>query len=217
MLSPVQVVLAEDQAILRDGLRLMLESQGDEFNIMAEAEDGREALEKASTLKPDLLLLDIRMPHANGIDVLADIKRRSPATKVIICSQYDTEAYVRTALEAGADGYFVKNSGRQALFDAIHKVMTGELYLSPSIQKRVVEGYRSSKARPVEESATGALSKRERTVVKLVAEGRKNREIAEHLSVSERSIEKYRARILKKLGLSGTPELIKYALEDDLT
>ncbi len=217
MMQPVQVLLAEEQAILRDGLRLMPESQGDEFNVMAEAEDGRDALQKAGKLKPDLLLLDIRMPYANGTDVLGDIKRRSPGTKVIICSQYDTETYVRTALEAGADGYFVKNGGRQALFDAIRKVMAGELYLSPGIQKRVVEGYRSAKSRSAEEPSTSGLSKRERTVVKLVAEGKKNREIAKHLSVSERSIEKYRARILKKLGLSGTPELIKYALEDNLT
>ncbi len=217
MMQPVQVLLAEDQAILRDGLRLMLESQGDEFNVMAEVEDGRDALQKASTLKPDLLLLDIRMPHANGTDVLGDIKRRSPGTKVIICSQYDTETYLRTALEAGADGYFVKNGGQQALFDAIHKVMAGELYLSPCIQKRVVEGYRSAKRRSAGKPATHSLSKHERTVVKLVAEGKKNREIADYLSLNERTVEKYRSRILKKLGLSGTPELIKYALEHDLT
>jgi DNA-binding NarL/FixJ family response regulator len=216
MVPPVQVLLAEYQAIVRDGLRLMLESEGNEFNVMAEAEDGREALQKASTLKPDLMLLDIRMPHANGTDVLGDIKRRSPGTKVIICSQYDTETYVHTALEAGADGYFVNNGGRLALFDAIRKVMAGEPYLSPGIQKRVLEGYRSAKSRPTAEPTVDGLSKRERAITKLVAEGKRNREIAEYLSLNERTIEKHRCRILKKLGLSGTPELIKYALEHDL-
>jgi DNA-binding NarL/FixJ family response regulator len=212
MISPVQVVLAEDQVILRDGLRLMLESQGRDFRVVAEAENGKEALQQASTLKPDLLLLDIGMPCFNGTEVLADIKRRSPGTKVLMITQYDTEEYIRTALEAGADGYFVKNDGRQALLEAIRKVLGGERYLSPCIQKLIVEGYCSGTSRLSEELSIDRLSKQERAILKLVAEGKRNKEIAEALSLSERTIEKYRSHLLKKLKLSRTSELIKYAL-----
>jgi len=216
MISPVQVMLADDQAILRDGLRLMLESQGRDFSVVAEADNGKDALQQASTLKPNLLLLDIGMPHFNGTEIVAEIKRRSPGTKVLMITQYDTEEYVRTALEAGADGYFIKNEGRQALLDAIRKVLSGELYLSPRIQKLVNEGYRSSAAKRMRMPSIDQLSRQERAILKLVAEGKRNKEIAEHLSLSERTIEKYRSRILKKLSLSSTLELMKYAFEHNL-
>jgi DNA-binding NarL/FixJ family response regulator len=212
MISPIDVVVAEDQAILRDGLRLMLESHGSEFRIVAEAENGKDVLQQAITLRPHLILLDIRMPCSNGTEVLADIKRRSPGTKVIVLTQYDTAEYVRIALEAGADGYFVKNDGRQALLDAIHQVLSGESYLSPRIQKLVVDGYRSGTPKLTEEPSIDRLSKQERAIIKLVAEGTRNKDIAEFLSLSERTIEKYRSRILTKLSLSSTSELIRYAL-----
>lgn len=216
MISPVQVVLAEDQAILRDGLRLMLESQGSDFRLVAEADHGKDALQKASTLKPDLMLLDIGMPFFNGTEVLPEIKRRSPGTKVLMITQYDTEEYVRTALEAGADGYFIKNDGRQALLDAIQKVLSGELYLSPRIQKLVNEGYRFSGPKATERASIDKLTRQERAIIKRVAEGKRNKAIAESLSLSERTIEKYRSRILKKLGLATPLELIKYALDHNL-
>jgi DNA-binding NarL/FixJ family response regulator len=216
MISPVQVVLAEDQAIVRDGLRLMLESSESHFSIVAEAENGKDALQQASTLKPDLILLDIGMPYFNGTEVLPEIKRRSPGTKVLMITQYDTEEYVRTALEAGADGYFIKNDGRQALLDAIRKVLSGEIYLSPRIQKLLNEGYCSSAPKLSKNPSIDKLSRQERTVIKLVAEGKRNKEIAELLSLSERTVEKYRSRILKKLALSNTLELMKYALEHHL-
>ena len=216
MISPIDVVIGEDQAILRDGLRLMLESQEGEFRIVAEAENGKDVLQHAIALRPHLILLDIRMPCFNGTEVLADIKRRSPGSKVIVLTQYDTEEYVRTALEAGADGYFVKNDGRQALLDAIHQVLSGDSYLSPCIQKLVVDGYRSGTSKVTEEPSIDRLSKQERAIVKLIGEGKRNKEIAELLSLSERTIEKYRSRTLKKLGLSSTSEMIKYALEHGL-
>jgi DNA-binding NarL/FixJ family response regulator len=216
MISPVHVVLAEDQAILRDGLRLMLEAAGKDFSVVAEADNGKDALQKASALKPDLLLLDIGMPCVNGTEVLAEIKRRSPGTKVLMITQYDSEEYVRTALEAGADGYFIKNEGRQALLEAIRKVLRGELYLSPRIQTLVNEGYRSSATQSRRTPSIDQLSRQERAILKLVAEGKRNKEIAEHLSLSERTIEKYRSHLLAKLHLSRTSELIKYALEHGL-
>ena len=213
MMRPVQVVLAEDQAIVRDGLRLVLESEGRDFSVVAEADNGKDALEKTSKLKPHLILLDIGMPDFNGTEVLPEIKRRSPGTKVLMITIYDTEEHVRTALEAGADGYFIKTDGRKALLEAISKVLSGELYLSPRIQKLLNEGYRSGTSKPTGTTSIDKLSRRERAIIKLVAEGKRNREIAESLSLSERTIEKYRSDILKKLNLSRTSELIKYALK----
>lgn len=213
MISPVHVVLAEDQAILRDGLRLMLESSGKSFSVVAEADNGKDALQQASTLKPDLLLLDIGLPYFNGTEVLAEIKRRAPGTKVLMITQYDSEEYVRTALDAGADGYFIKNDGRQALLEAIQTVLSGELYLSPRIQKLVVERYRFKESKATQRPSIDQLSRQERAILKLVAAGKRNKEIAEHLSLSERTIEKYRAQLLKKLHLSRTSDLIKYALQ----
>ncbi len=216
MTESARILVAEDHAILRDGLRSLFASQGGEFEVVGEADNGQDALRQVSLLKPDLVLLDIKMPHSNGTDVLSDIKRRSPQTKVIMFTQYQSEEYVRSAMEAGANGYFVKSEGLTALLNAMRNVLEGGLYLSAHIAPFIVEGYLASASKNPQKPPWETLSKQERAIIKLIAEGHKNQAIADYLSLSRRTVEKYRSQLMKKLNLSSTSALISYAKEHDL-
>jgi two-component system response regulator NreC len=212
MENRVRIVLADDHTILREGLRALL-SADPKFEIIAEAEDGREAVRCVEKLGPDLLLMDLSMPRMSGMDAISEIKKRFPETKIIALTVHKTEEYLLTTLQAGVDGYVLKDATHDELVMAIHNVMAGKPYLSPGISEKVIEGYLEGKEGSLSLSSWQKLSQREREVLKLIAEGYKNKEIAEELCISLKTVEKHRANLMKKLDLHNAAGLTVYAVE----
>ena len=210
-----RIVIAEDYTILREGLRSLL-SSGSQFEIVGEAEDGQEAIRTVDRLKPDLALMDLSMPRMNGMDAIREIKKRSPETKVLVLTIHKTEEYIHAALQAGADGYILKDSTRGELGMAITSVLEGKRYISPGISERLIEGYLEGrkKAKPI--STWDSLTQREREILKLIAEGYKNKEISDFLCISVKTVEKHRANLMKKLDLHSIQALTTFALEKGL-
>jgi two-component system response regulator NreC len=219
LVNPVKtrqrIVIAEDYTILREGLRSLLSSHP-EFEIVGEAEDGQEAIRSVDKLKPDLALMDLSMPRMNGMDAIKEIKKRSPETKVLVLTVHKTEEYIHAALQSGADGYILKDSTHAELGMAIKNVLEGKRYISPGISESLIEGYLEGrkKARPL--STWDTLTQREREILKLIAEGYKNKAIAEYLCISVKTVEKHRANLMKKLDLHNIQALTALALEKGL-
>jgi DNA-binding NarL/FixJ family response regulator len=211
----VRIVLADDHTILREGLRALLSADPD-FEIIGEAGDGREAVRCVEKLGPDLLLMDLSMPRMSGMDAISEIKRRYPETKIIALTVHKTEEYLLSTLQAGVDGYVLKDATHDELVMAIHNVMAGKRYLSPGISEKVIEGYLDGKEDSLAASSWQKLSQREREVLKLIAEGYKNKEIAEDLCISLKTVEKHRANLMKKLDLHNAAALTVYAVEKGL-
>jgi DNA-binding NarL/FixJ family response regulator len=212
----INIVIAEDHTILREGLRALLETQED-FNIVGEAVDGKEALQCVATLKPDLVLMDLSMPNTNGTEAIRNIKRRYPLTKVLTLTVHKTEEYVRAALKAGASGYMLKDDNKAELISAIRNIFNGRTFLSTSICGNVVSGFLGDAT--TMSSGTSSweiLTHREREVIKLIAEGLRNKEIAEYLSVSHKTIEKHRSNLMKKLNVHSAAALTAYAIKNGL-
>ena len=211
MQRPYKIVIAEDHTILRQGLRALLSSNPD-FEVVGEAEDGRAAVRTIETLSPDLLLMDLSMPRMTGMEAITEIKKRSPATKIVVLTVHKGEEYVLSALKAGADGYVLKDAGHDELVTALKNVLAGKRYLSPDISEKVIGGYlegrRALKARPWD-----TLTQREREILKLIAEGYKNKEIAEHLFISLKTVEKHRSNLMRKLDRHNTAALTAFAME----
>ena len=208
-------MLADDHTILREGLRALL-SADPNFDIVGEAEDGREAVRCVEKLEPNLLLMDLSMPRMSGMDAISEIKRRYSETKIIALTVHKTEEYLLTTLQAGVDGYVLKDATHDELVLAIHNVMAGKRYLSPGISGKVIEGYLEGKEDSQAVSSWQKLSQREREVLKLIAEGYKNKEIAEDLCISLKTVEKHRANLMKKLDLHNAAGLTVYAVEKGL-
>ena len=215
MENKLRIVLADDHTILREGLRALL-SVDPKFEIVAEAEDGRQAVRCVEKLGPDLLLMDLSMPRMSGIDAISEIKKRYPETKIIALTVHKTEEYLLTTLQAGAEGYVLKDATHDELVMAIHNVMAGKPYLSPGISEKIIEGYLEGKEGSLSLSSWQKLSQREREVLKLIAEGYKNKEIAEELCISLKTVEKHRANLMKKLDLHNAAGLTVYAVEKGL-
>ena len=215
MKKKVRIVLAEDHTILREGLRALLSSDSI-FEIVGEAEDGREAVRCVERLSPDLLLMDLSMPRMSGMEAISEIKKRHPETRIIALTVHKTEEYLLTTLKAGADGYVLKDATHDELVLAIKHVMTGKSYLSPSVSEKVIEGYLEGREGLESVSAWKTLSQREREVLKLIAEGYKNKEIAKDLCISLKTVEKHRANLMKKLDLHNAAALTVYAMEKGL-
>ncbi len=211
----VRIVLADDHTILREGLRALL-SADPNFEIIGEAGDGREAVRCVEKLGPDLLLMDLSMPRMSGMDAISEIKKRYPQTKIIALTVHKTEEYLLSTLQAGVDGYVLKDATHDELVMAIHNVMAGKRYLSPGISEKVIEGYLDGKEDSLVASSWQKLSQREREVLKLIAEGYKNKEIAEDLCISLKTVEKHRANLMKKLDLHNAAVLTVYAVEKGL-
>ena len=211
----VRIVLADDHTILREGLRALLSADPD-FEIIGEAGDGREAVRCVEKLEPDLLLMDLSMPRMSGMDAISEIKKRYPETKIIALTVHKTEEYLLTTLQAGVDGYVLKDATHDELVMAIHNVMAGKRYLSPGISEKVIEGYLEGKEDSLTASSWQKLSQREREVLKLIAEGYKNKEIAEDLCISLKTVEKHRANLMKKLDLHNAAVLTVYAVQKGL-
>jgi len=211
----VRIVLAEDHTILREGLRALL-SADTKFEIVGEAADGRQAVRAVEKLGPDLVMMDLSMPRMTGMDAIREIKKRYPATKIIALTVHKTEEYLRTTLQAGANAYVLKDATRDELLMAIENVLQGKTYLSPGVSQKVIEGYLEGKESSLPGSTLGLLSPREREVLKLIAEGYKNKEIAADLCISLKTVEKHRANLMKKLDLHNAAALTAYAIEQGL-
>jgi len=215
MKAKVRIVLAEDHTILREGLRALLTADPN-FEIIGEAADGREAVRLVEKQIPDLILMDLSMPRMTGMDAIREIKKRYPQTKIIALTVHKTEEYLRTTLQAGADGYVLKDATHEELMMAIKSVLKGKTYLSPGVSGKVIEGYLEGIESQVPLSTLGLLSQREREVLKLIAEGYKNKEIAADLCISLKTVEKHRANLMKKLDLHNAAALTAYAIEQGL-
>ena len=180
MENKISIVLADDHTILREGLRALLTADSN-FEVVGEARDGREAVRCVERLGPDLLLMDLSMPRMSGMDAIREIKKRYPDTKIIALTVHKTEEYLLTTLQAGADGFVLKDATHDELIMAIKNVMGGKSYLSPGVSEKIIEGYLKGKKSTQSLSSWGSLSQREREVLKLIAEGYKNKEIAESM------------------------------------
>jgi DNA-binding NarL/FixJ family response regulator len=208
-------VIAEDHTILRDGLKSLLSSSPD-FEIVGEAADGRDAIRCVEELVPDLVLMDLSMPRLNGLDAIREVKKRNPETKIIALTVHKEEEYVLTALKAGADGYVLKDATHAELLIAVRNVLMGKPYLSPGVSEKVIEGYLDGKKTVKEKSAWQTLTEREREILKLIAEGYKNKEIADYLCISSKTVEKHRSNLMKKLDLHNTAALTAFAMKKGL-
>jgi len=210
-----KIVIAEDYTILREGLRALLSSRP-EFEIVGEAEDGRMAVQCVERLKPGLVLMDLSMPRMNGMDAIREIKKRSPETKILVLTVHKTEEYILATFRAGADGYALKDSTYAELVLAIKSVLTGKPYLSPGISEKVIQGFLEGRRTLKTRTAYDSLTHREREILKLIAEGYKNKEIADCLCISVKTVEKHRANLMDKLGLHNVQALTRFAIERGL-
>jgi DNA-binding NarL/FixJ family response regulator len=204
-------LIGDDHTLFRHGLRKILEERPD-WEIVAEVGDGRQAVRECIELKPDVAVIDIGMPLLNGIDATQQIVRKVPDTKVLVLSMHSDEAYVTRALQAGATGYMLKDSAGQDLIKGVGSVAKGQAYFSPAIARLMLDDYvrRVSGTGVVDRYET--LSAREREIFQLIAEARTNKEVAELLEISPATVETHRARILQKLDIHNTAELVLYAV-----
>ena len=210
-MKPIRILLADDHSVVRKGLRLLLEMQAD-FNVIADAADGREAVALAQKLTPDVVVMDVAMPILNGIEAARQITAKLPQTAVVFLSMHADEGYVLKALKAGARAYLLKDSAEYDLINAIRAVSEGKAFFSPAISKMLVEDYmRQMRERAVEDSYE-LLTTREREVLQLLAEGQSNKEVATRLGLSTYTVETHRSNILQKLNLHSSAELILYAV-----
>jgi len=210
---PLRIVLADDHRLVRAGVRALLEKirLGE---VIAEAGDGREALELVAAHQPDIVLLDIGMPNLNGLDAIDRIKKGSPETKVIILSMHANEEYVVRALRSGVSGYLIKDSAVDELERAIHRVVAGQTYLSKRISKPTIQAYLANTNRiyaPLDE-----LTPRQREVLQLIGEGKNTKEIAHLLRVSIKTVEAHRLRLMRRLGIHDLPGLVRFAIRTGL-
>ena len=207
----IRIVLADDHAVMRRGLRLVLEQQKD-FQVLAEANDGREAMSMCETFKPDVAVLDITMPNLNGIDAARQIIAKHPNVAIVILSMHSDEGYVLRALKAGARGYLLKESPEADFIQAVRSVSDGKAFFSPAVSRMLVEDYvRQLQDKDIEDSYE-LLTPRERELLQLIAEGKSNKDIANMLNLSLYTVETHRSNILEKLNLHSVPELILYAV-----
>lgn len=209
----IKIVACDDHAVVRNGLTAILNDYPD-IVIVGEISNGKELLEKLPSLKPDVVLLDISMPELNGLQALPLLKEQNPNCRVIILSMHDKEAYVYEALRAGAIGYLLKTATAKEIYTAIQKACQGEYFLSSSINANVIKKYITGDDAPVkEETKYELLSEREQHVFRLAVQGYSAKDIAKLLYISPRTVEKHKANLMKKLDISDTVSLIRYAVK----
>ena len=212
----IRILLADDHAMLRAGLRMLINAQPD-MEVVGEASSGEEALRLAREVTPDVVLMDLTMPGAGGIAATAQLRRQCPKARVLALTMHDDPAYLRSVLAAGASGYLVKQAADSELLSAIRITHRGETFLAPSLAGALVQEVLGRKARGGKAEVPGdSLSEREREVLRLVAEGHTNQQVADRLFLSVKTVETYRARLMEKLGLTSRADLVRYALSTGL-
>jgi DNA-binding NarL/FixJ family response regulator len=204
----IRIIIADDHGVVAEGLKHVVEAQPD-MQVVSLAVDGREAVRQARDLQPDVVLMDLSMPELNGADATRAILERDPGCRVIVLSMYSDREYVRRALKAGAAGYVVKRSAAKEVVDAIRAVHAGQRYLSPRVADVVLDDYAGDGA----DDLLAKLSQREREVLQLLAEGHTGAQIAERLSLSQKTVETYRARLVEKLGIRDVAGLVRFAIQ----
>jgi two-component system response regulator NreC len=204
------VLLVDDHAVVRQGFRMIISAEPD-FEVIGEASNGREAVQEAELLQPDIVLMDVSMPELNGIEATRRIVTVAPRTRILALSMHRDSVYVREILRAGASGYLLKEAGDQDLLTAIRAVAQGQGYLSPAVSDAVLNDYRKHVTDPID-----LLTSREREVLQLIAEGKTNKEIATALELSTYTVESHRGRIMEKLNLHSAGELVRFAFRNGL-
>jgi len=210
----VRILLADDHQVVRTGLRALLESKAG-WQVCAEAANGREAVEKAGQLKPDVAVLDIGMPLLNGVEATRQIRKLSPQTEVLILTMHDSEVLVQEVLEAGAHGYILKDDADRNLIAAVDALRRHKPYLSPRVSA-AASGAVGSDGSSFGRSSRGRLTPREREILQLLAEGKSNKEIAGFLGISVKTAETHRANIMLKLDFHSITELVRYAVRNNI-
>jgi DNA-binding NarL/FixJ family response regulator len=208
-MNRIRVLIVDDHALVRAGFRALLESQSVE--VVAEANDGREAVELTRKYHPDIVLMDIGMSGLNGIEAASRISRELPTSRILILSMHANEEYVLQALRAGACGYLLKDSGRQELMLAVRSIMEGKTYLSPEVSKHVIDNYVESvggKSDPLER-----LTPRQREILQLIAEGRTNKEIAQILKIAVKTVDTHRTQLMERLDIHDVAGLVRFAIQ----
>lgn len=216
-MSKISIILADDHAVLRSGLRLMLNSQED-LEVIGEAENGEQAIRLCREKQPDIILLDLNMPGLSGLDAIEDIKRDNPGTKILVLTMHDDEGYLKRVLKSGCSGYILKRAADVELISAIRAVYRGELFVDPSLVKHLVNDFIGTKD-PDEQShvkTAGALSERENEVLKLIALGYTNKQIADELYLSVKTVETHKSKIKEKLNIRSRSDLVRYAMQKGL-
>ncbi len=205
-----RILLADDHALVRNGFRMILDAQPD-MEVAAEVANGRQAVDSAAELNPDVVIMDVTMPELNGIEATRRIVGAAPRTRVLALSMHKESVYVREILRAGASGYLLKDSGEGDLVNAVRAIAKGEGYLSSGVSDAVLSDYRKHVTDPID-----LLTTREREVLQLIAEGKTNKEIAGSLNLSVYTVEAHRGRVMEKLNLHSTGELVRFALRNGL-
>jgi DNA-binding NarL/FixJ family response regulator len=210
-----RIFIVEDHQLFREGLKALL-SPHPEYEIVGEAEDGLEAIRLIRKLKPHLVLLDLSMPRMNGFSVMRDIKSEMPEVKILVLSIHESDQYVLQAFESKADGYAIKDSSREELRTAIRSVLEGKTYINPGISPSVLEGYLNGRKTLKNRSVLDSVTQREKEILKLLAEGYQNKEIADLLCISVKTVEKHRSNLMTKLDLHNAAALTAFAFEHGL-
>jgi DNA-binding NarL/FixJ family response regulator len=207
--------VADDHKIFRQGIKKLLEEESD-LQVVGEASDGREAVKKATELKPDVILMDIAMANLNGLEATRQIKKQLPSAKVIMVTMHKNEEYVLQSFQAGASGFILKEGAVEELVSAIRSINSDKSFLSPSISKTLIDAYMRKMETGKTETPFDLLTDREREVLQLIAEGYTNREVAKSLFISVKTVEAHRAHIMQKLNIHDIAKLVKYAIQKGL-
>ena len=210
-----RILIVDDHTLFRAGLRMLL-AQDPDFEVVGESDNGRDAIRAVGELRPHVVTMDLTMPGMNGMEATADIKKRYPETRVLVVTLHKSEEFVFAGLRAGADGYILKDASREELGLAIRSVLQGKTYLSRDVSVKVANDYRETRDASGKQSTWDTLTQREREVLKLVAEGKSNKEIAEFLFLSVKTVEKHRASLMAKLGMRKAAGLTAYAIQKGL-
>ena len=210
-----KVVIAEDHTILREGLKALLSSDP-ELVVCGEAENGKDAINMVQRLNPDIILMDLSMPKIHGLEAIREIRKTSPSTKVLVLTVHDNEEYISATLRSGASGYVLKNDSYEELLASIKSVLGGKSYLSPAISQTVIQGYLHGKKGEDIRTGYETLTARERETLKLIAEGVRNRDIAEFMGISSKTAEKHRSNLMRKLDLHSISAITAFAAKKGL-